>query len=329
MSSTIPLTGRRAWTRSIQRPDRSVKADRFAPCVSTSVSNRPIWLVEAACPVTAAPPTTQRMAGSCASRSASLRSSYPAKRPNTDWRNCPTRVWRPFAPVRVSVSTSPAVSLRPRTSSSSRQASRPPSDVTFVPWNSSLRRRSNPSPRATSCASPNVASIRDTRHRPYHADDLTRIDAYRQCWTELSGECGIDALLKAVARWVTPKLAERAGPLQQPAGPPPVVLDEKYLATVEALVGREALQALSGSFQTELHQRLAAITAPEAECGTIEREAHALVSLAGNLGLVELSACSRQLTDTCRSAAEGDLPRRMRALNEAAERAVARLETVA
>ena len=27
MSSTIPLTGRRAWTRSIQRPDRSVKAE--------------------------------------------------------------------------------------------------------------------------------------------------------------------------------------------------------------------------------------------------------------------------------------------------------------
>src|SRR5215212_9932561 len=147
MSSTIPLTGRRACTRSIQRPDRSVKADRFAPCFSTSVSNRPIWLVEAACPVTAWPPTTQRIAGSCASRSASLVSSYPAKRPNTDWRNCPTREWRPFAPVRVSVNTSPAVSLRPRVSSSSRQASRPPSDVTFGPWNSSLRRQSNASLR--------------------------------------------------------------------------------------------------------------------------------------------------------------------------------------
>src|SRR3954452_18941908 len=52
--------------RAIQRPLRSASAARFAPCVSTSVSNRPIWLVEAACPVTAAPPTTQRMAGSCA-----------------------------------------------------------------------------------------------------------------------------------------------------------------------------------------------------------------------------------------------------------------------
>ena len=50
MSSTIPFTGRRACTRSIQRPDRSASADRFASWVSTSVSKRPIWLVEAACP---------------------------------------------------------------------------------------------------------------------------------------------------------------------------------------------------------------------------------------------------------------------------------------
>jgi CheY-like chemotaxis protein len=135
-----------------------------------------------------------------------------------------------------------------------------------------------------------------------------------------------DALLGAVARWVAPKPSERAEPPQQPAAPPPVVLDEKILATVEGLVGREALQALAGSFQTELHQRLAAITASRTECKTIEREAHALVSLAGNLGLVELSACSRQLVDACRSAAEGDISKRVRELNEAAERALARLE---
>ena len=37
--------------------------------------------------MTARPPTTQRIAGSCASRSASLTSSYPASRPNTACRN--------------------------------------------------------------------------------------------------------------------------------------------------------------------------------------------------------------------------------------------------
>src|SRR3954463_8596312 len=190
MSSTIPFTGRRACTRSIQRPLRSASAERLAAWVSTSVSNRPIWLVEAACSATARPPTTQRMAGSCPSRSASFTSSYPAKRPNTDWRNCPSRVWRPFAPVRVSVRTSAAVSLRQRASSSSRQASRPPSDVTFVPWNSSLRRRSNVRPSTAVCGSPNVASIRGTRYRPYPADNLSRTDAYCQCQTKVSGKCG-------------------------------------------------------------------------------------------------------------------------------------------
>src|SRR3954447_22672191 len=191
MSSTIPLTGRRACTRSIQCPLRSVSAARFLASVITSVSKRPIWLVEAACPVTAAPPTTQRIAGSCASRSASFTSSYPAKRPNTDWRNCPTREWRPFAPVRVSVRTSPAVSLRPRTSSSSRQARSPPSDVILEPWNSSLRRPSNASLRSAPCASPAAASIRGTHRRPYRSDNPTRIDVYGQHQTWLSGKCGI------------------------------------------------------------------------------------------------------------------------------------------
>src|SRR3954454_14587024 len=194
MSSTIPLTGRRAWTRSIQHLDRSASAERLASWVSTSVSKRPIWLVEAAGPVTAWPPTTQRIAGSCASRSASFTSSYPAKRPNTDWRNCPTREWRPFEPVRVAVSTSPAVSLRPRASSSSRQASRPPSDVTFVPWNSSLRRQSNASLRSTPCASPAAASIRGTHCLPDRADNPTKIDVYGQYQTWPSGKCGVDGL---------------------------------------------------------------------------------------------------------------------------------------
>ena len=51
---------------------------------------------------TALPPTIQRIAGSHPSRSASLTSSYPASRPNTDWRSMPTRSWRTFRPVRVS-----------------------------------------------------------------------------------------------------------------------------------------------------------------------------------------------------------------------------------
>jgi hypothetical protein len=48
MSSVIHLSGFAAWWRSIQRPGMSGSATRFSGVVSTSVSNRPIWLAEAA-----------------------------------------------------------------------------------------------------------------------------------------------------------------------------------------------------------------------------------------------------------------------------------------
>ena len=44
----------------------------------------PIWLAEAAEPVIAGSPTTQRISGSWHSLSASFTSSSPASRPNTD-----------------------------------------------------------------------------------------------------------------------------------------------------------------------------------------------------------------------------------------------------
>src|SRR6202023_1421220 len=93
----------------------------------------------------ALPPTIQRIAGSWRRRSASLTSSYPASRPNTDCRNIPTSACRPFLPVRASASISPAIALRPSASSSSRQGSSPASDVTTDPRNCTIRRRSKSS----------------------------------------------------------------------------------------------------------------------------------------------------------------------------------------
>jgi len=107
---------------------------------------------------------------------------------------------------------------------------------------------------------------------------------------------------------------------------PPVVLDEEKLARIQVLVGREGPEELVRSFLSDLRPRLAAIAAPGAECGTIEPEAHALISLAGNLGLVELSMCSRKLMDACRRREEADLPQCVQELNEAAERARVHLQ---
>jgi len=135
-----------------------------------------------------------------------------------------------------------------------------------------------------------------------------------------------DALLAAVERWVRPKTVESAGPLREAPVVPPVILDAEKLAHVEDLVGHEELHTLMDTFLSELNQRLSAIMAPGAERGTMERDAHALISLAGNLGLMELSSCSRSLTDACRSGELADIRKLVQELNEAAERARMRLQ---
>src|SRR5712691_11043475 len=64
MSSTIIFGGRRIITITIQSPGRLARVARFSGRASHSVSKRPIWLAEAARPIGAPPPTTQRIAGS-------------------------------------------------------------------------------------------------------------------------------------------------------------------------------------------------------------------------------------------------------------------------
>jgi hypothetical protein len=67
--------GRRLCTLSIHWPGRSASAARFSGRQSHFVSKRPIWLAEAAEPMVARSPTTQRIAGSRHSLSASFTSS--------------------------------------------------------------------------------------------------------------------------------------------------------------------------------------------------------------------------------------------------------------
>jgi hypothetical protein len=66
----------------------------------------------------------------------------------------PTRAWRPVLPVRASASISPAITVRPSASSSSRYASSPASEVTTDPRNWSVNLRSKSSLRTPSVDSP-------------------------------------------------------------------------------------------------------------------------------------------------------------------------------
>src|SRR5207249_4851969 len=89
MSSTNAVGARRACTRSIQRPDRSARAVRFRSSVIALVSKRPIWLVDAACSVTARPPTIQRIAACPA------QPLHPPRRPAA----APTLLPNPLRPI--------------------------------------------------------------------------------------------------------------------------------------------------------------------------------------------------------------------------------------
>src|SRR5687768_10268004 len=72
MSRTSVRGGLHSCTRSIQTPDRSVRASRLASIANHSVSKRPIWLLDAAARSRPSRPTNARIEGSPASRSASL-----------------------------------------------------------------------------------------------------------------------------------------------------------------------------------------------------------------------------------------------------------------
>jgi len=164
MSRVMTFGGRRSCTASIQRPDSSVKAAKFSRDVSISVSNRPMALAEAAPSFTARPPTSWRITGTPHSRSASLTSSYPARRGKTDWRRKPAIRCRPFRPVRISESRPAAMSVKPRASSSSRCSSNPPSELIAEPRNSTLTERSNSSRRGPDSASPVTSFAKSSLH---------------------------------------------------------------------------------------------------------------------------------------------------------------------
>src|SRR3954468_6832268 len=95
-----------------------------------------------------------------------------------------------FLPRRPSARVDAAVVVRPRASSSTRYASRPPSEVILAPWNSSLRRRSNATRRGGALASPVASAINSPSDRRYVPDPFNRISAEGQLKAAASGKDG-------------------------------------------------------------------------------------------------------------------------------------------
>src|SRR5215212_7289615 len=73
--------------------------------------------------------------------------------------------------ILVSARTSPARSVRPSASSRSRNGSKPASDVTLDPWNSSFRRGSNVTRRTAPLSSPAAPSMSGSADADYSVEE--------------------------------------------------------------------------------------------------------------------------------------------------------------
>ncbi|MBP2295618.1 hybrid sensor histidine kinase/response regulator [Azospirillum rugosum] len=95
-------------------------------------------------------------------------------------------------------------------------------------------------------------------------------------------------------------------PIAADPGPPPptpvaAVLDLDHLRRMGRDIGEDSLARLVDCFLAELPERLARLERPADDPDGAAFEAHALISLAANVGLAELSALSRQLHTAIRA----------------------------
>src|SRR5215207_8030225 len=93
--------------------------------------------------------------------------------------------------VLVSARTSPARSVRPSASSRSRNGSKPASDVTLDPWNSSFRRGSNVTRRTAPLSSPATPSISSPVDATYSLEGYPKSGLSGPHLVSASGKCGL------------------------------------------------------------------------------------------------------------------------------------------
>jgi PAS domain S-box-containing protein len=129
------------------------------------------------------------------------------------------------------------------------------------------------------------------------------------------------AMLAAVARW-------SRQPAAQPTVTEPVaflpVLEDAVLQDLESRLGKTQVALFSMMFREEIDKIAGGMTAT-ADRETLSRDAHTLVSLAGNLGCTELMTCSREVMETVRHEL-ADVEALVAALKRAALRAGAAMD---
>lgn len=133
-------------------------------------------------------------------------------------------------------------------------------------------------------------------------------------------------LLATLARW-----SQRIGSTQHatPAtasDAPPPVLSHDMLAQLSSLMGEGPLDMMLREVRSTLKTRMAVVTDPATPLDEQRRQAHAMVSLAGNFGLSEMSAAARTLEQAIDDGVDAVLDSHRTALVQAATRAQAALD---
>ncbi len=124
-----------------------------------------------------------------------------------------------------------------------------------------------------------------------------------------------EALLRMVAQW-TGRGRHATPPAEAPLL---AVVNDSVLRDLENRLGKDRVQMFVTMFRRQLGKTISAIAgAPDRQA--LAREAHALVSMAGNLGLTELMTRSRELAEAVRRRSS-DVPTLVAGLEAAAQRA--------
>ncbi|WP_051330020.1 ATP-binding protein [Niveispirillum irakense] len=144
-------------------------------------------------------------------------------------------------------------------------------------------------------------------------------------------------LVAVLARWSQRLGASATGETENTVAPapstetdqesplPPVVLED-MLVQLEELMGADALQAMLAEVSETLKSRVAHLRQEEMGLDQIGTNAHAIISLAGNFGLMEMSASAKALEEACEDNRPlAEIAQRLDELVRAADRGLAAL----
>jgi PAS domain S-box-containing protein len=132
------------------------------------------------------------------------------------------------------------------------------------------------------------------------------------------------ALLAVIEHWTRGETPRPQPAAAEPAGPPPVH-EVAALVSLEEHLGRERVAEMITEAGEQIPQRLHEMHQHLDDRERLARDAHELVSLAGNLGFMEMVTLARELMERCGEGGER-IPEALDALTAAADRALAVIE---